>query len=87
MTNMINSILLIFIGTLSIAATFNTETLFAVYAQLLLENSSNLNYPINPTLTIGDRLNGTGEQENYSNESDSKFRINLTITNLRDIKF
>ena len=72
---MINSILFIFLGTLSIAVSFNTETLFTVDAQPLLENSSNLTYPNNPTLTIGDRLNGTGEQENNSNESDSNFGL------------
>ena len=72
---MINSILLIFLGTLSIAVSFNTETLFTVDAQPLLENSSNLTYPNNPTLTIGDRLNGTGEQENNSNESDSNLGL------------
>jgi len=72
---MINSILFIFLGTLSIAVSFNTETLFTVDAQSLLENSSNLTYPNNPTLTIGDRLNGTGEQENNSNESDSNLGL------------
>jgi hypothetical protein len=72
---MINSILYIFLGTLSIAVSFNTETLFTVDAQPLLENSSNLTYPNNPTLTIGDRLNGTGEQENNSNESDSNLGL------------
>ena len=72
---MINPILLIFLGTLSIAVSFNTETLFTVDAQPLLENSSNLTYPNNPTLTIGDRLNGTGEQENNSNESDSNLGL------------
>ncbi len=72
---MINSILLIFMGTLSIAVSFNTETLFTIDAQPLIENSSNLTYPNNPTLTIGDRLNGTGEQENNSNESDSNLGL------------
>jgi hypothetical protein len=72
---MINSILLIFMGTLSIAVSFNTETLFTAYAQPLIENSSNLTYPNNPTLTIGDRLNGTGVQENISNESDSNLGL------------
>ena len=72
---MINYIILIFLGTLSIAVSFNTETLFTVDAQPLLENSSNLTYPNNPTLTIGDRLNGTGERENNSNESDSNLGL------------
>jgi hypothetical protein len=72
---MFTSILFIFLGTLSVAVSFNTETLFTVDAQPLLENSSNLTYPNNPTLTIGDRLNGTGEQENNSNESDSNLGL------------
>jgi hypothetical protein len=72
---MIDPILFIFLGTLSIAVSFNIETLFTVYAQPLLENSSNLTYPNNPSLTIGDRLNGTGEQENNSNESDSNLGL------------
>ena len=72
---MINSILLIFLGTLSIAVSFTTETLFTVNAQPLLENSSNLTYPNNPALTLGERLNGTAEQENNSNESDSNLGL------------
>ena len=72
---MIHSILLIFLGTLGIAVSFNTDALLTVDAQPLLENSSNLTYPNNPTLTIGDRLNGTGEQENNSNESDSNLGL------------
>jgi hypothetical protein len=72
---MVNSIFFIFLGTLSIAVSFNTETLFTVDAQPLLENSSNLTYPNNPTLTIGDRLNGTAEQENNSNESYSNLGL------------
>ncbi len=72
---MINSILLIFLGTLTIAVSFNTENLFTLYAQPLIENSLNLTYPNNPTLTIGDRLNGTGERENNSNESDSNLGL------------
>jgi len=73
--HMINSILLIFLGTLSIAVTFNTETLFTVDAQPSIENSSNLTYPNNPTLTLGERLNETGEQESNSNESDSNLGL------------
>ena len=68
---MTRSTLLIFVGILSIVVFFNTGSLYVVTAQSLIENSSNLTYPNNPTLTIGDRLNGTGEQENNSNESDS----------------
>ncbi len=72
---MINSTLLILVGILSIAISFSTETLFTVDAQQSIENSSNLTYPNNPTLTIGERLNGTGEQENNSNESDSNLGL------------
>lgn len=73
--HMINSILLIFLGTLSIAVTFNTDTLFTVDAQPSIENSSNLTYPNNPTLTLGERLNETGVQESNSNESDSNLGL------------
>ena len=72
---MINSTLLILAGILSIAISFSTETLFTVDAQQSIENSSNLTYPNNPTLTIGERLNGTVEQENNSNESDSNLGL------------
>ncbi len=72
---MINSTLLILVGILSIAISFSTETLFTVDAQQSIENSSNLTYPNNPTLTIGERFNGTGEQENNSNESDSNLGL------------
>ena len=72
---MINYILLIFVGTLGIAVSFNTETLLTAYAQPFIENSSNLTYPNNPTLTIGDRFNGTAEQENISNTSDSNLGL------------
>jgi hypothetical protein len=72
---MINCILLIFLGTLSVAVSFNTETLFTVDAQPLLENSSNLTYPNNPSLTLGERLNGTNMQGNNSNESDSNLGL------------
>ena len=72
---MINSTLLILVGILSIAISFSIETLFTVDAQQSIENSSNLTYPNNPTLTIGERLNGTGEQENNSNESDSNLGL------------
>ena len=72
---MINSTLLILAGILSIAISFSIETLFTVDAQQSIENSSNLTYPNNPTLTIGERLNGTGEQENNSNESDSNLGL------------
>ena len=68
---MINSTLLILVGILSIAISFSIETLFTVDAQQSIENSSNLTYPNNPTLTIGEMFNGTSMQGNDSNESDN----------------
>jgi len=64
--------LLIFLGILTIALSFHTGTLVLVAAQSSIENSSNLTYPNNPTLTIGEMLNGTNMKEgNNSNESDN----------------
>ena len=68
---MIKSALLIFLGILTIAVSFHTGTLVLVAAQSSIENSSNLTYPNNPTLTIGEMLNGTNMQGNNSNESDN----------------
>jgi len=67
----IKSALLIFLGILTIAVSFRTGTLVLVAAQSSIENSSNLTYPNNPTLTIGEMLNGTNMQGNNSNESDN----------------
>jgi len=67
----IKSVLLIFLGILTIAVSFHTGTLVLVAAQSSIENSSNLTYPNNPTLTIGEMLNGTNMQGNNSNESDN----------------
>ena len=72
---MTRSTLLIFVGILSIVVFFNTGSLHVVTAQPSIENSSNLTYPNNPTLTLGERLNGTGEQRNNSNESDSNLGL------------
>ena len=73
---MINSILLIlFLGSFSIAVTFNTETLFTVDAQPSIENSSNLTYPNNPTLTLGEKLTKRVSREDKSNESDSNLGL------------
>jgi len=69
------STLLIFVGILSIVIFFNSGSLHVVTAQPLIENSSNLTYPNNPSLTLGERLNGTGEQGNNSNESDSNLGL------------
>jgi hypothetical protein len=67
--------ILIFLGILSFAVFFSTETLLLlaiVVAQPSIENnSSNLTYPNNPTLTIGEMFNGTSMQGNDSNESDN----------------
>ena len=72
---MTRSTLLIFVGILSIVVFFNTGSLYVVTAQSLIENSSNLTYPNNPSLTLGDRLNGTNMQGNNSNESDSNLGL------------
>jgi hypothetical protein len=70
-----SAIILIFLGILSFAVFFSTETLLVavlVVAQPSIDNnSSNLTYPNNPTLTIGEMFNGTSMQGNNSNESDN----------------
>ncbi len=62
-------------GILSFVFSFSTETLLllaVVVAQPSIDNnSSNLTYPNNPTLTIGEMFNGTSMQGNDSNESDN----------------
>jgi hypothetical protein len=67
--------ILIFLVILSFAVFFSTETLLllaVVVAQPSIDNnSSNLTYPNNPTLTIGEMFNGTSMQGNNSNESDN----------------
>ena len=68
--------ILIFLVILSFAVFFSTETLLllavVVVAQPSIDNnSSNLTYPNNPTLTIGEMFNGTNMQGNNSNESDN----------------
>ena len=68
---MIRSTLLLFIGILSIVVFFNTWSLHVVAAQSSKENSSNLTSRNNPSLTLGEMLNGTSMQGNNSNESDS----------------
>ena len=72
---MTRSTLLIFVAILSIVVFFNTGSLHVVTAQPLIENSSNLTYPNNPSLTLGERLNGTNMQGNNSNESDSNLGL------------
>ncbi|MBA2268209.1 MAG: hypothetical protein H0W19_07730 [Nitrosopumilus sp.] len=63
--------LLIFLGILIIVVSFHSETLLLVASQSSIENSFNLTYPNNPTLTIGEMLNRTSVQGNNSNESDN----------------
>ena len=59
-------------GILRFVFSFSTETLVVVVAQPSIDNnSSNLTYPNNPTLTIGEMFNGTSMQGNNSNESDN----------------
>jgi hypothetical protein len=55
---------------------FSTETLLLIAVVVVAQpsidnNSSNLTYPNNPTLTIGEMFNGTSMQGNDSNESDN----------------
>jgi hypothetical protein len=72
---MTRSILLIFVGILSIAVFFNTVSLHVVTAQSSIENSSNLTSRNNPSVTLGEMLNGTNMQGNNSNESDSNLGL------------
>ena len=72
---MTRSTLLIFVGILSIVVFLNTESLHAVTAQSLIENSSNLTSRNNPSVTIGEMLNGTNIDGNNSNESDSNLGL------------
>ena len=72
---MTKTTILILLGILSIAVSVNTETFSLVVAQSSIENSSNLTSPNNPSVTIGEILNGTSTQENTSNESDSNFGL------------
>ncbi|HKO65815.1 MAG TPA: hypothetical protein VJU13_11485 [Candidatus Nitrosocosmicus sp.] len=72
---MTKTTILILLGILSIAVSVNTETFNLVVAQSSIVNSSNLTSPNNPSVTIGEILNGTSTQENTSNESDSNFGL------------
>jgi hypothetical protein len=72
---MTRSILLIFVGILSIAVFFNIVSLHVVTAQSSIENSSNLTSRNNPSVTLGEMLNGTNMQGNNSNESDSNLGL------------
>ncbi len=68
---MIKATLLIFAGILSVLVSLNTEPIVLVASQSTIENSSNLTYPNNPTLTIGEMFNETNPLENNSDESDN----------------
>ncbi len=72
---MTKTTILILLGILSIAVSLNTETFILAAAQSSIENSSNLTSRNNPSVTIGEILNGTNTQENTSNESDSNFGL------------
>ena len=72
---MTKTTILILLGILGIAVSVNTETFILVVAQSSIENSSNLTSPNNPSVTIGEILNGTNTQENTSNNSDSNFGL------------
>ncbi len=72
---MTRSTLLIFVGILSIVVFFNTWSLHVVTAQSSIENSSNLTSRNNPSVTVGEMLNGTNMQGNNSNESDSNLGL------------
>ena len=67
--------ILILLGILSIAGSLNTETFILAVAQSSIENSWNLTSPNNPSVTIGEILNGTNTQKNSSDESDSNFGL------------
>ena len=68
-------ILLVFVGILITLVFFNTGSLHIVTAQSSIENSSNLTSRNNPSVTLGEMLNGTNMQGNNSNESDSNFGL------------
>ena len=72
---MTRSILLIFVGILITVVFFNTWSLHVVTAQSSIENSSNLTSRNNPSVTLGEMLNGTNMQGNNSNESDSNLGL------------
>jgi hypothetical protein len=62
-------------GILSIAVSLIIETFIPAVAQSSIENSSNLTSGNNPSVTIGEILNGTNTQGYTSNESDSNFGL------------
>jgi hypothetical protein len=63
------------LGILGLAVSLNTEIFTLVVAQSSIENSSNLTSRNNPSVTIGEILNGTNTQKNTSNASDSNFGL------------
>jgi len=72
---MTRSTLLIFVGILTIVVFFDIGSLHVVTAQSSIENSSNLTSRNNPSVTLGEMLNGTNMQGNNSNESDSNLGL------------
>ena len=72
---MTKTTIIILLGILSIAISLNTETFILVVAQSSIENSSNLTSRNNPSVTLGEMLNGTNMQGNDSNESDSNLGL------------
>ena len=72
---MTRSTLLVFVGILITMVFLNTGSLHIVTAQSSIENSSNLTSRNNPSVTLGEMLNGTNTQGNNSNESDSNFGL------------
>jgi hypothetical protein len=63
--------LLIFVGILNVLVFFNSENLIVVSAQPTIENSSNLTYPNNPSMTTGEMINGTNTEGYNFSESDN----------------
>jgi hypothetical protein len=72
---MTRSTLLVFVGILITLVFLNTGSLHIVTAQSSIENSSNLTSRNNPSVTLGEMLNGTNMQGSNSNESDSNFGL------------
>ena len=72
---MTRSTLLIFVGILTIVVFFDIGSLHVVTAQSSIENSSNLTSRNNPSVTLGEMLNGTNMQGNNSNESNSNLGL------------
>lgn len=66
---MIRLSLFVLVGIFSIAAVSNCA--YVVTAQSIIENSSNLTNPNNPTLQLDESYNQTSNQSSISNEPDT----------------